>query len=61
VVFLGPRANAVSVPKFHVAVHASHATLQMVTPNFSLQRVNCTVLAALKIYINNNTKQASVG
>jgi hypothetical protein len=29
VVFLCPRANAESVPKFHVALHASHAALQM--------------------------------
>jgi hypothetical protein len=31
VVFLGPRANAELVPKFHVALHASHAALPMVT------------------------------
>jgi hypothetical protein len=31
VVFLGPRANAELVPKFHVALHASHAALSMVT------------------------------
>jgi hypothetical protein len=31
VVFLGPRANAELVPKFHVALHASHAALLMVT------------------------------
>jgi hypothetical protein len=30
VVFLGPRANAELVPKFHVALHASHAALPMV-------------------------------
>jgi hypothetical protein len=30
VVFLGPRANAELVPKFHVALHASHAALLMV-------------------------------
>jgi hypothetical protein len=29
-VFLGPRANAELVPKFHVALHASHAALPMV-------------------------------
>jgi hypothetical protein len=34
VVFLGPRANAVLVPKFHVALHACHAALQMVTSKF---------------------------
>jgi hypothetical protein len=28
VVFLGPRANAELVPKFHVALYASHAALQ---------------------------------
>jgi hypothetical protein len=31
VYFLGPRANAELVPKFHVALHASHAALPMVT------------------------------
>jgi hypothetical protein len=31
VVFLGPRANADLVPKFHVALPASHAALPMVT------------------------------
>jgi hypothetical protein len=31
VVFLGPRANAELVPKFQVALYASHAALQMVT------------------------------
>jgi hypothetical protein len=30
VVFLGHRANAELVPKFHVALHASHAALPMV-------------------------------
>jgi hypothetical protein len=30
-VFLGPRANAELVPKFHVALYASHAALPMVT------------------------------
>jgi hypothetical protein len=31
VVLLGPRANAELVPKFHVALHASHAAFPMVT------------------------------
>jgi hypothetical protein len=31
VVFLGPRANAELVLKFHVALHASHAALQILT------------------------------
>jgi hypothetical protein len=31
VVFLGPRTNVELVPKFHVALHASHAALSMVT------------------------------
>jgi hypothetical protein len=31
VVFLGPRANAELVPKFHVTLHAKHAALRMVT------------------------------
>jgi hypothetical protein len=41
VVFLAPRANAELVPKFHVALHTSHAALPMVTlKNFALQ-VTC--------------------
>jgi hypothetical protein len=35
VVFLGPRANAELVLKFHVALHASHTALPMVTPKIS--------------------------
>jgi hypothetical protein len=35
VVFLGPRANAEFVPKFHVALYASHAALPMVTLKIS--------------------------
>jgi hypothetical protein len=35
VIFLGPRANAELVPKFHVALHASHAALPMVTLKMS--------------------------
>jgi hypothetical protein len=31
VVLLGPRANSELVPKFHFALHASHAALPMVT------------------------------
>jgi hypothetical protein len=31
VVLLGPRENAESVPKFHIALHASHAAIPMVT------------------------------
>jgi hypothetical protein len=34
-VFLGPKANAELVPKFHVALHASHAALPMVTLKIS--------------------------
>jgi hypothetical protein len=34
-VFLGPRANAELVPKFPVALHASHAALPMVTLKIS--------------------------
>jgi hypothetical protein len=30
-VFLGPRASAKLVPKFHVTLHASHAALPIVT------------------------------
>jgi hypothetical protein len=37
-VFLGPRANAELVPKFHVALHASHAALPMV----ALEISHCT-------------------
>jgi hypothetical protein len=35
VVFLGHRANAGLVPKFHVALYASHAALPMVISKFS--------------------------
>jgi hypothetical protein len=35
VVFLATRANAKFVPKFHVALHASHAALPMVTLKIS--------------------------
>jgi hypothetical protein len=34
VVFLDPRANAELVPKSHVALHASHAALPLVTSKF---------------------------
>jgi hypothetical protein len=34
VVFLGPGANAELVLKFHVALHASHAVLPMLTSKF---------------------------
>jgi hypothetical protein len=33
--FLGPRANAELVPKFHVALYDSHAALPMVISKFS--------------------------
>jgi hypothetical protein len=35
VVFFDPKANAELVPKFHVALHASHAALLLVTSKFS--------------------------
>jgi hypothetical protein len=35
VVFLGLRANAELVPKFHVALHACHAALPMITLKIS--------------------------
>jgi hypothetical protein len=35
VVFFGPRINAELVPKFHVALHASHAAFPMVTLKIS--------------------------
>jgi hypothetical protein len=35
VVFLGPRANDESVPKFQVALHTSHAALPKATLNIS--------------------------
>jgi hypothetical protein len=34
VVFVGPRANAELVAKYHVALHASHVALPMVTSKF---------------------------
>jgi hypothetical protein len=42
VVFLGPRANAKLVPKFHIALYASHAALSMVTIEISLY-INVTL------------------
>jgi hypothetical protein len=36
IVFLGHRANAELVPKFHVALHASHATLHVRTKHKTL-------------------------
>jgi hypothetical protein len=35
VVFFGPRENTELVPKFHIALHASHAALPMVTLKIS--------------------------
>jgi hypothetical protein len=35
VVFLGPRANAELVPKFHVTLYASHAAFPMITQQIS--------------------------
>jgi hypothetical protein len=58
VVFLGPRANAELVPKFHVALHASHAALPLLTskfrPNIALPK--CTPSSVIKIYNNNKKK-----
>jgi hypothetical protein len=34
VIFLGPRANAELLPKFQVALYASHAALPMVISKF---------------------------
>jgi hypothetical protein len=36
VIFLSPRASAQLVPKFHVALHTSHATLPKVSSKFGL-------------------------
>jgi hypothetical protein len=46
VVFLGPRANAELVIKFHLALHASHAALPMVTLKF---RPNVALLMSDRI------------
>jgi hypothetical protein len=43
VVFLGLRANAELVPKFHVALHASHAALPIVTLKISHYTVTLTL------------------
>jgi hypothetical protein len=37
-VFLVPTANAELVPKFHVALHASHAALPMLNQNFTIMQ-----------------------
>jgi hypothetical protein len=36
VIYLGPGANAELVPKFHVALHASHAAPPMLGQNFTI-------------------------
>jgi hypothetical protein len=41
VVFHGPRANAKLVSKFHVALHASHAALPMLTSKFRPKVAPC--------------------
>jgi hypothetical protein len=41
-IFLGPRANAELVPKFDVALHASHAALPMVI----LEILYCTTVTS---------------
>jgi hypothetical protein len=52
-VFFGPRANAELVPKFHVALHASHAALPMVTVMEIMCRngsINCVLINHVIIY-----------
>jgi hypothetical protein len=51
VAFLGPRANAELVPKCHVALHASHAALPMVTLKISLQ---CSPFNSINIKMKNS-------
>jgi hypothetical protein len=47
VVFLGPRANAELVPKFHVALHASHAALKMLTfQNFAYDTFYFSIISS---------------
>jgi hypothetical protein len=50
VVFLGPAANAELVPKFHVALHASHVALPMLTSKFRPK-----VAPRINIIISPNT------
>jgi hypothetical protein len=52
VVFLGRRANAELVPKFHVALHASHAALPTVTLQISLKRSPSNVIT-IKFAVNS--------
>jgi hypothetical protein len=40
--FLGSRANAELVPKFHIALHASHAALPMV----ALEILHCSNMSS---------------
>jgi hypothetical protein len=49
VVFLGPRANAELVPKFHVALYASHAALPMVISKFSSNAAPPTPTKKIKL------------
>jgi hypothetical protein len=48
VVFLGPGANSELVPKFHVALHASHRAFPILTsksrPKVALKHVNSNIL-----------------
>jgi hypothetical protein len=57
VIFLGPRTNAELVHKFHVALHASHVALPMVTsklrPNIALPMLEFHYNAALPMSYKN--------
>jgi hypothetical protein len=52
VVFLDPRANAELVPKFHVALHASHAALPLVISKFG-PKIAPPPNASSKFYYNS--------
>jgi hypothetical protein len=52
-VFRGPRGNAELVPKFHAALHASHAALPMV----ALEISHCTNVTWLSRLVESQMRQ----
>jgi hypothetical protein len=59
VVFLDPRANAELVPKFHVALHASHAAILMVTSKFRPNIALAILVQTLLVWLDVSQPSAS--
>jgi hypothetical protein len=53
VVFLDPRSNAEFVPKFHDALHASHAALPMVALKISRYRNMTLALGWITLFMGD--------